>query len=91
MSKDDRAAYFRQWARERMKEQQVDGIYILICKQPAHLTVEIPARLEGQFNEKAKKELADLLLTNFREKKYDEGLKEAVKFVQETLAKSKEK
>jgi hypothetical protein len=91
MSKDDRAAYFRQWARERVKELQVDGIYILICKQPSHLTVEIPARLEGQFNDKAKKELADLLLTNFREKKYDEGLTEAVKFVQDTLAKSKEK
>jgi S1-C subfamily serine protease len=91
MSKEERATYFRKWARERMREQQVDGIFLLICKEPSHLTVEVPARLESTFDEKAVKELADGLLTNFREKKYDEGLTEAVKFVTEKLAKSKEK
>jgi S1-C subfamily serine protease len=91
MSKDDRAAFFRQWARERVKEEQVDGIYILICKQPSHLTVEIPARLEGQLDAKARKELVDQLLSRFREKKYDEGLTETVKFVSEHLAKAAEK
>ena len=91
MSKDDRAAYFRKWARERVKEEQVNGVYVLATKEPPHLVVEVPARAQDVFDEKAVKELADLLLTRFREKKYDDGLAEAVKFVGEKLAKSKEK
>jgi hypothetical protein len=91
MSKEDRAAYFRKWARERMREEQVNGVYILACKEPPHLTVEVPARAQGVFDEKSVKELADILLTRFREKKYDEGLNETVKFIGEKLAKSAEK
>jgi S1-C subfamily serine protease len=91
MSRDDRAAYFRKWARERLKEEQVNGVYILACKEPSHLVVEVPARAQAVLGDNAGKELADLLLARFREKKYDDGLAEAVKLVSEKLAKSKEK
>jgi S1-C subfamily serine protease len=91
MSKDDRAAYFRKWARELLKEEQVNGVYVLACKEPSHLVVEVPARAQAVLGDNAGKELADILLTRFREKKYDDGLAEAVKFVSDRLARGKEK
>jgi hypothetical protein len=91
MTKEERAEYFRKWARDRVREEQVNGVYILICKEPSHLTVEVPARSQGMLDEKGVKELADLLLTRFREKKYDDGLTESVKLIGEKVAKSKDK
>ncbi len=48
-----RADYFHGWARERSQQLGVEGIHVLICKQPRHVAVVVwPERLEEQFNQK---------------------------------------
>jgi hypothetical protein len=48
-----RAEYFRAWAKERSRELGVEGIHILICKQPRHVAVVAwPERFAEQFSEK---------------------------------------
>jgi hypothetical protein len=48
-----RAEYFHGWAKERSRELGVEGIHILICKQPRHVAVVAwPERFEEQFSAK---------------------------------------
>jgi S1-C subfamily serine protease len=89
MDKEQRARFFRNWARERMRAEGVLGVYILVCREPAHLTVEMPEAVHGVFDEAATKKLVDLLLERFKEKKFDEGLAEAVQFVRERFEKTR--
>jgi hypothetical protein len=43
--------YFHQWAHRRSEELGVEGIHVLICKQPRHIAVVVwPQRFEAQFN-----------------------------------------
>ena len=36
-----KAKFFSQWAAERAKEAGVKGVYVLLCKQPPHLQIEV--------------------------------------------------
>jgi hypothetical protein len=46
-----RAEYFHDWAKVRSQELGVEGIHILICKQPRNIAVVAwPERFEAQFN-----------------------------------------
>jgi uncharacterized membrane protein YgcG len=77
-----RERFFEEWARERFRNAGVNGIYVLICKDPPHIQVEVGNETrEKAFTVKDRDELAKILLSRFREKKYDEGLREAVDFV----------
>jgi hypothetical protein len=85
MSKDERNAFFHKWALERSTAAVVNGIYILVCKEPAHLQVEISPDLQAQLG-KSYEKLIGLLLADFHERRFDDGLEKAVKFVREQLA-----
>ena len=84
--KEARSKFFEKWARERAREADANGISILICKSPAHIQVEVGNHTrEKDFTLKDRDELAKILIEKFREKKYDEGLLEAVDFVAKRL------
>jgi hypothetical protein len=90
MSRDERSKYFERWARERAETEVVRGVYILVCKKPAHLQVEVSAKAGAGLDSPAvRKQLTDLLLSHLREKKFDEGLADAVKFVRNRLAEAR--
>src|SRR5262245_56929738 len=36
-----RNRFFKEWARKRMEDTKVNGIYLLICKSPEHLQLEV--------------------------------------------------
>jgi uncharacterized membrane protein YgcG len=86
MSREDRQKFFKNWAQDRADAAVVNGVYILVCRDPTYLEVIVTAKARASFGEEAYKKLRDLLLKDFREKKFDEGLQEAVNFVQEKLA-----
>jgi hypothetical protein len=45
--------YFHSWAKQRSQELGVEGIHVLICKQPRHVAVVVwPERLEADFGPK---------------------------------------
>ncbi len=41
MSNEERAKFFKEWAEERIKAENVNGLYVLVCRTPTHLYVEV--------------------------------------------------
>jgi uncharacterized protein len=80
--KEARSRFFEKWARERAREADVKGIYILICKSPGHIEVEVGNETQKkEFTNKDRIELTKILIEKFDAKQYDEGLLDAVNFV----------
>lgn len=78
--------FFYDWAQSRARQGKVNGVYVLICRDPAHLQVEVGNETQKKaFTRQDRDKLAQILLKQFREKKFDEGLSEAVKFFESTL------
>ena len=81
MTAMDREKFFREIALERGKAEKVNGVYILVCKNPGFVYVErigeadLPADLGSR--------LRSTLLGSFKEKKFDDGLAKAVEMVLE--------
>jgi hypothetical protein len=82
----EREKFFANWAEDRAEAAVVNGIYVLICKEPAHLQVLVTQKGRQVFDREAQGRLRTILLKNFREKKYDQGLQEAIQFVRDRLA-----
>jgi len=89
MNREERAKYFHHWAAERIRHEAINGVLILICKQPSHLEVLCPERLRSVFDEKDARQLSEILLKKFRAKEYDEGLNEAIQFVRAKLVRER--
>jgi uncharacterized membrane protein YgcG len=86
LSAPEREKFFANWAADRAEEAVVNGVYILVCKEPAHLQVVVTEKAAGVFNREAKGQLTRTLLKDFREKHFNEGLQAAVAFVRDRLA-----
>ena len=60
----DHSAFFSQWARQRARELGINGIYMLICKSPAHVQVEIGNDTRKKaFTEEDRARLVKILLS----------------------------
>jgi uncharacterized membrane protein YgcG len=78
--------FFEEWSQQRARQQGVQGVYVLICKDPSHLQVAVGNQTAQRlFTTADRDELARTLLQRFRDKKYDQGLLEAAQFVQQRL------
>jgi len=83
---EDRNRFFEAWAKERAKTLGVNGVYVLVCREPAHLQVMVGDETRKKaFTMEDRNRLAEVLLKSFRVRKYDEGLVEAVKLVETRL------
>jgi len=81
-----KAHFFANWAVERAKMEGVNGIYVLITREPGHVEVAVGNQTHAMFSNEERHRLSELLLTHFRRKEYDEGLLAAVKDVRSVLA-----
>jgi uncharacterized membrane protein YgcG len=86
MSPEERAKFFRNWATDRAETAVVHGVYILVCREPAFLEIIVTAKGRQAFDSQSFQKLRTLLLAAFREKRYDEGLQNAVEFVRDRFA-----
>ncbi len=86
MSPAERRKFFVNWATDRAEAAVVNGIYVFVCKDPTHIQVVVTPKARRDFDNAARDKLAVLLVREFRDKRYDDGLREAVKFVTEKLA-----
>ena len=78
---------FDQWTLREAKQQNVNGIYILISREPAHLQIVIGNDTRNKaFTEKDRDSLATLMLSRLRAKQNDEALSECVKFISTTMS-----
>jgi hypothetical protein len=85
MSREDRLKFFKNWAEKRAEARLVQGVYILICKDPTMIYVEVTPKARNVIDETARVKLRDKLVEDFRAKNYDDGLANAVKFVKDKL------
>jgi uncharacterized membrane protein YgcG len=81
-----KAKFFADWAESRARERGISGVYILICKDPAHLQVAVGnVTRQKLFTTADRDELAQIMLRKFRQKQFDQGLLDAVNFIQRQM------
>ncbi len=85
----DKAAanrFFVQWAEKQARLQSVNGVYVLLVKQPAHLQVVVGNQtLKQLFTATDREALVSTMLTKLRAKQSDAALLDGVQFVASTM------
>jgi len=85
---DQRAkeSVFSQWANSRARSQGVNGIYLLITKDPAHLELAVGNKTQQRlFTQSDRNTVRDHLLAAFRQKNFDQGLAEAMQSISQRM------
>ena len=84
-----RERFFTGWLRDVARQSGLDGIYVLVCKEPAHVQVGVGAQTEKKaFTPADRDRLSKLLLEGFRAKEFDRGLLDGLDLVDATLARN---
>ncbi len=91
MSAEEKTKFFRDWARERLRAKEVNGLCLLVCRNPTFLYIDVSGSARPAFDESFIKELLKTVLTQFRDKQYEQGVTEAVRRVRERLAAGSDK
>ena len=86
MQPKEKADYFHKLAIEQAKERAVNGVYILITREPKYLYIEITPPARETFDKEFYNHFRKVLFSSFGEDRFNEGLAAAVKTVQERLA-----
>jgi S1-C subfamily serine protease len=92
MTAAEREKFFKEYAEERCKAEKINGVYVFACKNPGFLWVELSGPATSAFPSGFGSILSRKMLAQFKEKKYDDGLKDALNLILETtgLAEKKE-
>ena len=78
--------FFEQWGNERSVAVHVDGVYILINRDPAYLFVTAGNKTrQKDFTQDDERELRDAMLSLLKQKQYDAALDKAVEFVPQRI------
>jgi hypothetical protein len=78
-----KAEFFEEWAQARAKELGVNGVYVLICKNPTYLQIEMdPETRKKAFTPRDRERLRAKMIEALREKKFDTGLLEWAEIVE---------
>ncbi|NBY00698.1 MAG: TPM domain-containing protein, partial [Planctomycetes bacterium] len=73
---------YHQWAQKQFANLRVNGVYILLSKDPAHLQIEVGNETQKKiFSLLDRDNLTSIMLTKLKEKQNDQALTEAVNFV----------
>ena len=65
---------FSAWLHERLAALKFDGVYVLICREPARIQIEAtPGIMQKAFTAKDRDQLVAMLLTHFKAKEYDKA------------------
>ncbi len=77
---------FSQWAEQLARAKKVNGVFILLVKQPAHLQVVVGNDTQQQaFTLTDRATLVQRMIEQLRNKKNDEALIEGVNFISATM------
>jgi hypothetical protein len=86
MKADEREKFFKEAAEARVKELKINGVYLLVCKNPGTLYVIVVGPASANFNPNFGDMLKSVLIKHFKESKFDEGLQ---KMIDMTLSEAK--
>jgi len=77
---------FEQWAAKQFRQKGVNGVYVLIVKEPAHLQVNVGNNTQRQaFTLQDRDALSSLMRAKLHAHQNDEALREGVNFVFATM------
>ena len=82
---DERQLMFREFVESRLKAEKSDGMMVLICLEPRMISVQIPERVRKLYPDKTAQKVGDILIKAGKDKKFDDGLIEALKLLQDSL------
>ena len=86
MNQTDVLQYLREWAGQRAREEKVDGLYILICRNPGHVGVlPWPASHDAAFSDDECEHLRKTFVDTEKRKKANAALLALVKAVGDHL------
>ncbi len=75
--------FFAEWAKARSEELGVNGVYVLICKSPTRLQIQVDTETRKRaFTAKDRDRLQQKFIAGFKEKKFDDGLKDGIDAVE---------
>jgi hypothetical protein len=78
----------KNWAKDRATTMRVQGIYVLICTNPNKIT-SIDNLKDTRFSDSHERELRNIMITQFKLKKFDEGLLAGVRYIRDTVPQGK--
>ena len=79
--------FYANWLRDRAAQLGLDGVLVLITRQPAYIQVgQGGDTARAAFTADDRNRLRDGLVSTFRQRQYDDGLLRAVAFVDRTMA-----
>jgi hypothetical protein len=83
----DRARYFAEWAKRNARRAGSNGIYVLICKEPAPAEVEVRVGRDARpfFSLEDASRARDVLLADLRQGQPDTGLLRSVRLIESRL------
>jgi uncharacterized protein len=89
MNAAQRNQFFLSWTQERARAEKLHGVYVLICKTPGHLQVDMDNETQKKaFTSEDRKAMRDALMAAFKDTQFDQGLGAAVKVYGERLNKN---
>lgn len=86
MSNEQRADFFRKWALARIDTERINGLLIMVCREPHYLKVEPSPSARDVFDKAFIDKLVEKLRGEFRSRKFDDGLQAAVQMIRDRLA-----
>ena len=81
-----KAAFFEHWADQRFKRDNVNGIYVLICKDPPYLHPAVGHDTGKGFTLADSRTLGEKMRAQLANKQPDAALSDGISFIQTTLA-----
>jgi hypothetical protein len=83
---ENKDEFFRKWGNERATAAHVNGVYILINKNPSYLFITAGNKTrERDFTTSDEKQLRDEMLALLKQKQYDAALAKAVELVPQQI------
>jgi hypothetical protein len=84
MSSENREKFFKEYAQERCKAEKLSGVYILVCRNPGFVWVEVCGPGAANFPPGIPSRFTQTILKAFKENKFDKGLLDAVQQIVES-------
>src|SRR3954468_19193285 len=68
--------FFQDWARSLAEQEKINGVFVLVCKNPSSLQVEVGGQTmrSGAITQANREAITDALLSAFKQKDFDGGL-----------------
>lgn len=82
---DDAKEKLVQWAKQRVAEIKVDGVYVVATREPTLVHVEVVGKGRKLMNDAEARRFSELLLTEFRLRRYDHGLTAGIVLMRDTF------